>query len=335
MARQAETGTTGGTRCRIAVSIINYRTADMTLGCVGTVLADLARHPDLAARVVVIDNASGDGSADGIAEWIAATATPVPVSLVRSATNSGFSGGHNQGFAAVRADYYLILNSDAELRPGFFAALRAAIDADPDAGLFAPRLEAPSGEMQNTALRFHNPVSEFIRGINIGRVTRRLAHRDLFLGPDPDPDQVEWVSFAAVLLNGRMIADIGPMDEGYFLYFEDAEYCLRARRAGWRIRLVPEARASHAEGGSGDVIPAHRARARLPAYYYASRTRFLYQAHGRGGLLAANLLWTVGRWLTGIRILTGRAVYPSARGEHRDIWTNFRNPLGPRRAPGE
>jgi GT2 family glycosyltransferase len=316
---------------RIAVSIINYRTGELTLGCLGSVLADM---DGIDGRVVVVDNASGDGSADLIAGWIEAHPR-APVTLVRSETNTGFSGGHNQGIAAVRADLYLLLNSDAVVRPGFFEALLAEAERAPQAGIFAPRIAAEDGTPQTSTFRFASPASEFIRGANTGWITRALKRWEVSMGPHPDPAKIGWASFACIALRREMIEAIGPMDEGYVLYFEDAEYCLRAVRAGWRIAWVPDAVAVHFRGGSGPVKALARARKRLPPYYYASRTRFLYQAHGRAGLLAANAAWVAGRGLTQVRRLFGKDIYPSAEAERRDIWINAGTPLGPRRAPGE
>lgn len=318
--------------CRMAISIINYRTLDLTLNCVRSVLADIG---DLDARIVVVDNASGDGSAQAIADWIDAQPDGTPVTLVRSEANTGFSGGHNLGIGAVEAEHYLVLNSDAVLRPGFLAAILAVADATPDAGLIAPQIETDDGAVQVSQFRFHGPLSELMRAAETGPVTRLFRHRVVALDPPAEPAEVEWASFACILLRGAMVRDLGPMDEGYFLYFEDAEYCLRAHRAGWRIALAPKAVAVHFRGGSGPVKAQARARKRLPPYYYASRTRFLYQSHGRMGLLAANLGWHLGRCIAGLRRLTGRAVPAAIAHEAGDIWINFGTPLGPRRAPGE
>ena len=313
----------------LAVSIINFRTGDLTLNCVQSVLDDLA---GLSARIVVVDNRSDDGSADQIERWIAAQDPPVPVSLVRSPTNSGFSGGHNQGISACEAEYYLILNSDAIIRPGFFRALLAAADANPGAGLFAPRIEYDDGLQQVSCFRFPSPASELIRGASSGPVTRLLARYDVPLAMPPAPDQIGWASFACILLRGSMIAEVGPMDEGYFLYFEDAEYCWRARKAGWKIAYVPEARAVHFRGGSGPVKALQHEKKRLPPYYYASRTRFLHQAYGWSGLMAANALWLLGRGLAQLRLLAGKSVPAANQGEMHDIWINVLSPLGDSRA---
>lgn len=317
---------------KVVVSIINYRTAELTIRCVESVVADLEGQD---GRVAVVDNASGDGSADRIAAWIAAAAPPVPVELIRSPVNTGFSGGHNLGIGSCEAEYYLVLNSDAELRPGFFRTILAAAEADARAGLFAPRLEGEDGAAQDSCFRFPSPASEFIRGAASGPVARLLRRRVVSLGPVPEPALIEWASFACILLRSAAVREVGPMDEGYFLYFEDVDFCLQARRKGWRIRHVPEARAVHFRGGSGPVKALARQKARLPAYYYASRTRFFHRAYGRAGLLAANLGWIAGRGVAQLRRLAGKPVPPAAEAEARDIWINFATPLGPRRAPGE
>ena len=217
---------------KLAISIINFRTGALTLQCVRSVLDDIG---GIDARIIVVDNCSNDGSAEDIEAWIAAQPEGTPVELVRSPTNSGFSGGHNQGIAACEAEFYLVLNSDALLRPGFCQAILDAADAQPAAGIFAPRIEGEDGVAQASCFRFPGPLSELIRGANSGPVTRMFKRHEVSLGPEPDPALIEWASFACILLRAEMVRQIGPMDEGYFLYFEDAEYCLRAHRAGWGI----------------------------------------------------------------------------------------------------
>ncbi|MGD1882785.1 MAG: glycosyltransferase family 2 protein [Paracoccaceae bacterium] len=319
-------------RHEIVVSIINYRTPDLTQSCAQSALDALG---DRAGRVVIVENASGDGSDQILSDWVVAHPEKNRLSLVVSDTNAGFSGGHNQGMAAAEATYYLLLNSDALLRPDFFDAILPVAEAYPDAGLIAPRIEHEDGVAQDSCFRFHGPGSELIRSACTGAITKLLKRHEVSLGPDPDPDQIEWASFACILLRGEMVAQLGPMDEGYFLYYEDAEYCLRARRAGWGIAYAPAARAVHFRGGSGPVKAMAAAKKRMPPYYYASRTRFLYQAHGRAGLIAANLAWYLGRGIAQARRLFGRAPYAMNEAEARDIWINAGQPLGPRYAPQE
>lgn len=319
--------------CRLAVSIINYRTGAMTLKCAASVLEDFAElDAGRGAEIVIVDNFSNDGSAEEIAAWIAAQSPPVPVRLVLSSTNSGFSGGHNLGMSAVPADFYLILNSDALLRRGFCRALLAAAEIQPEAGLFAPRIEYEDGTQQTSCFRFPSVASELIRGAASGPVTRMFKRHEVAMQMPPAAGQIGWASFACILLRGAMVRSIGLMDEGYFLYFEDTEYCLRAARSGWSVAYVAEARAIHFRGGSGPVKAMAAAKRRLPAYYYASRTRFLYQAHGFFGLWAANLAWLFGRGLAQLRRLVAKPVPQASAAEARDIWINILSPLGDRRA---
>lgn len=315
---------------KIVISIINYRTETLTLQCVKSALDSLSGYE---GHVVVVDNASEDGSADAIAAWIDEQPSEIPVTLVRSATNTGFSGGHNQGIQACAADYYLLLNSDAILRPDFCSTILKAAEGEDESGLFAPRIEHADGEVHASCFRFPSPASELIRSACTGFVTNALKRYEVSLGPTPDKAAIEWASFACIMLRGQMVREIGPMDEGYFLYFEDAEYCLRARRAGWSIAYVPEAAAVHFRGGSGPVKALIHAKKRLPAYYYSSRSRFLYQAHGWPGLWGANLAWYLGRVIAQLRRLAGRQPYPMAENQQWDIWTNAMRPLGRSHGP--
>lgn len=283
---------------------------------------------------MIVDNASGDGSADQIEAWITARGDD-RVKLVRSATNSGFSGGHNQGMAAApEADAYLILNSDALLRPGFFEAMEAALAANPKAGLIASRLEWDDGTPQQSCFRFASPWSELIAGAGSGPVTRLLKSHVVALDLPPDPDQIEWASFASIVVRADVVRQIGPMDEGYFLYFEDAEYALRARRAGWGVVYAPEARTVHFRGGSGPVKKMQAAKKRMPEYFWRSRTRFMRQAHGPMGPVLANLAWLLGRTIAQTRRLMGQSVPSVNEKAARDIWIGVRDPLRPTKAPG-
>lgn len=316
----------------LTVSIINYRTPDLTLACVASVLQDFAES-GVDGHVVVVDNASGDGSPEAFDAW-QAKQPEAPVSFVRAATNSGFSGGHNQGIGAHAARFYLVLNSDAVLRPGFCRAILAAAAARPEAGLFAPRLEDEDGTPQISCFRAPSPASELIRAASTGPVTKLFSRFDVLLGWPPQEAEIDWASFACILLRGEMFEAVGPMDEGYFLYFEDTEYCLRARRAGWRIAYVPEARAVHFRGGSGPVKAMAKAKKRLPRYFYESRTRLFRQSYGRAGPLLANAMWHLGRGIAGLRWIARKPAVQPIEAEASDIWIDVLRRGSARRKKG-
>jgi N-acetylglucosaminyl-diphospho-decaprenol L-rhamnosyltransferase len=326
----------------ILVSIINYRTPKYTINCVRSVLASGLPEPPLSSqvekgggRIVVIDNHSNDGSADEIERWITAEGLTEWVTLLRSDKNLGFSGGHNAVLSSTNASYYLILNSDAVLTPMFFDAILEGVEAHSDAGIFAPRLEGKDGVPQISCFRFASPISELIRAAETRPITKLFQRFDVPLPIDTSDEEIDWVSFACVLIRGELIDEIGLMDEGYFLYFEDAEYCRRASRAGWKIAQVSKARAVHFRGGSGPVKKLQIERRRLPRYFYESRSRFLFQSYGRGGLLLANLLWLTGRGIAHSRRLFRLPVPRANDKEFLDLWIKVLRPGSPSSAPSE
>ncbi len=296
------------------------------MDCVRSVLADMG---DIQGQVVVIDNASADDSVQMLREALQTEALAGRFHLLCSARNSGFAGGHNQVIAAFPAEYYLILNSDTLVHSGALSALLSAAYRHPDCGFIAPEIDDGAGRIRNSVFRYPNPWSELSRAAQTGLISRRLARKQVAIDGNRDVAAIEWVSFSAVLVSHRLVADVGPMDEGYFLYFEDVDYCWRAEQKGWRSHYAPTAKVTHFSGKSGPVKKLLSSRARLPRYYYASRTRFLNRAHGRWGLLAANVLWLLGRGLARLRAVFGSPTPPANVGEARDIWTNFWDPMGP------
>ena len=316
----------------VVVSIINYKTPGMTIDAATSVLDDIG---DLDVHVVIVDNGSADGSDRELLKWKAGLPADAPVTIVLSPENTGFSGGHNQGMAERNADFYLVQNSDSFIRPGFLKAILVSAQCHPKAGIIAPRIEHEDGVQQHNCFRFHSPGSEFLRAADIGILIRWLRRWFISLGDDPNPDEIEWVSFASVLLRHDMVDKIGPMDEGYFLYFEDTDYCLTAGRAGWGITFCPDAKTVHFRGGSGPVKANLKTNKELPAYYYRSRSRFLYKAHGRFGLLAANMSYYFGRGLNHLSRLLGKRFTPMPEREARNIWQNFWTPLRPDERPAQ
>lgn len=313
----------------LVVSIINYRTAEITIACARAALAATA---GLNAHVVIVDNFSNDGSADALAAFAEEIGPAAPLSLVVSPVNTGFSGGHNIAMRARRGRFYLLLNSDATLHPGAPEALLARAAAEKRAGIIGCRLEYEDGTLQDSCFRYPGPKSELMRGAQTGFVTRLFRNRWVVV-PMPPREPVEWLSFASVLLRAEMVEAIGMMDEGFFLYSEDTEYCWRARRAGWDVVWEAGARVTHYRGGSSDTKLRAAAKRRAPPYVYASRSRVLAIMHGRGGLLLCNLAWFAGRAISGLRLLAGRRPVAAMEGEARDIWINAADPFGDPRKP--
>jgi N-acetylglucosaminyl-diphospho-decaprenol L-rhamnosyltransferase len=314
----------------LSIVIINFRTPALVIDCLRTLLPELS---GLAAKVVLVDNHSGDDSPRIIRDWVAMHDNKNKILFVQSGTNSGFAGGNNTGIKALEGKYYLLLNSDALVRPGSILKLLETATRCPRAGLVSPRLEWPDGSGQESCFRFHTPYSEFIDAAQTGFIEKFLGS---FVVAMPVQDRIarpNWTSFACVLIRREVFAEIGLLDDGYFMYFEDVEFCYRAHRAGWDVVHNPEARIVHLRGGTSPVKEKSRQKKRLPKYYYESRTRYFYQQYGWFGLTAANLMWWLGRLVSKARQAIGRSDKAAIEMQWLDIWTNWFQPLRPYAPP--
>jgi GT2 family glycosyltransferase len=327
---QTVTQTPQPPRARLGIVIINYRTPELTIDCLASLAGELET---VDGRVVVVDNCSGDGSADKIEAWLNASPIAGRAHLIRSKINSGFSGGNNIGMAALDAQFYLLLNSDTLVRSGALGGLLAAAERRPDAGAIAPRLEDEDGTAQQSCFRFISPLSELLESSSSRPLSRLLGRFEVALPVSDAPMECDWASFACILLRREAVDAAGPMDEGFFMYFEDAEYCRRFAKAGYATLYDPSARVVHLRGGSSPVKAAMARGNRPPAYYYASRTRYFRNSYGPAGPVAANLLWLFGRVIARARPLTGKPLRRACKNQARDIWTNWRDPLGDNKAP--
>lgn len=315
-------------KLELLIVIINYKTQDMTIDCIGSVIPQLRDKQ----HIVVIDNNSQDQSIEGIKRWLSQHHHESQVSLIESKANLGFSGGNNLGLQFAEAEYYLLLNSDTLMRDGALDRLIDAAERQEDAGIISPRLEWPDGQPQISCFRYHSPASELIKSACTKQITQILRAWDIPIPLDEQVSSPQWTSFACVLIKKAVFDQVGLMDEGYFLYFEDADFCKLADNSGWKIINEPSAHVVHLRGGSSPVKSNIAARKRLPKYYYASRARFYAKHYGYLGLLFANCCWIFGRTISLARAVLGKKEDPTWLKEHIDIWTNFTSPMKPFRS---
>lgn len=292
---EGSTAVAPSTRSRTWVLIVNYRTAELVVDS----LRALAPQRDALAGCVVkiLDNASQDGSVDSLRAAIAREGWSDWAELIPLEENRGFAAGNNAGIrlamaAADPADYLLLLNPDTVMRPGAIAELVAFMDAHPTVGIAGAALETPSGELDRSAHRAPSALSELESSAQLALVTRLLRRHAVSPPRSDAAHSCDWVSGACMMIRREAIEDTGLMDEGFFLYFEEVDYCCRARAAGWAVWYVPESRVLHLEGASTGIRSVAR---RRPGYWFDSRRRYFVKHHGIRGWIWADLLWTVGR----------------------------------------
>ena len=302
---------------RLAVVIVNYRTADLACASVASLAPELATLPGSSVRVV--DNNSGDGSAEKLARLIEERSFGDWAKLIASATNGGFSAGNNLAIRSLLTegahDAFLLLNPDAYVLPGALAALIARLESDPAIGIVGSRLEESDGTPQRSAFRFPSAGSEFERAVSLGPVTRLMNQWAISLPPSHQAHPCDWVAGASMLVRREVLEQVGLLDENYFLYFEEVDLCLRAARAGWKCWHEPRSRVVHLEGQATGVNDARNARRRLPSYWFDSRRRFFLKNYGPARTAAADAAWLGGRVVGGV----GRTVRRVLKGKLEEV----------------
>jgi GT2 family glycosyltransferase len=226
------------------VSIVSYRAPGPLNECLAALAAERGA---LDLDVTVVDNASADGSADMVEShfpW---------VHLIRNEHNVGFAAAHNQVLRQANAQYWLILNSDAAPRSGALRTLIAFMDVQPEVAVAGPKLRYPNGSVQPSRRRFPSVATLFLESTQLQRffptnaVLRRYYVEDR---SDDEPQDVDWLVGACLCVRATAAQQIGLLDERFFMYSEELDWCRRFRAAGWRISYVPAAEVVHLEGAS-------------------------------------------------------------------------------------
>lgn len=239
----------------ISAIIVNHNGGPILL----QTLDRLSRLGPVVGEVIVADNGSTDASREPIKR------RHPNVLLLELGRNLGFGPANNRAAAFARGDQLLLLNSDAWPAPGALEKLAAALNKSPRLGLASPLLYYPDGKPQ-----FHWAPSTSLFGEALQKLRNRYEKK-------PFIHRLRWpggfYTAACVLVRKTAFEEVGGFDERFFLYFEDVDLCLRLRRAGWKMRTVPEAKAFHIKGGSqrrseGDVLPGELEYRRGQLAYY-------------------------------------------------------------------
>ncbi len=272
---------------RLLTVILNWRTPEMTLRAAQAALLATEAIP---GEIVIVDNASGDGSEAALRAAVAANGWGERVRVVQSGRNGGFGAGNNVGIRAGlrdggRPDYVYVLNSDAFPAPGAVQALIDHLATNPKAGFAGSYIHGPDGAPHLTTFRFPSIRSEIEGAMRFGPVSRRLARHAVPLPTPPVSGRVDWLAGASLMMRRDVLDDIGLFDEGYFLYFEETDLCRRAAAAGFETHFVRSSTVEHI----GSVSTGAKRWTRVPGYWFESRLRYFATHHGRRGALMATL----------------------------------------------
>lgn len=298
---------------KLFIVIVNYRTADLVIDCMHSLMQPEGVPEQ--TRIVVVDGASGDGSAQKLEAAIVENKWQDRIDLLPLETNGGFSYGNNRGIEHLKerygsAEYVHLLNPDTVARAGSIGTLVAFMDEHPSAGIAGSRLEDPDGTPQACAFRFPTAVAQFEGEFRFGLVSKLLDRWRVVLDTPTEAVRVDWVSGASFLIRSTLLDKIGQLDEEYFLYHEEVDFCLRAAREGWECWHVPQSRVIHLVGQSTGVTERDVAPRRLPAYWFESRRRYFTKNHGRTYTAIADSCWLAGNLLGRVKSAVKREHYP-------------------------
>jgi GT2 family glycosyltransferase len=274
----------------IAVIIVTYKCAALTIECLRSLLAERATS-DVRVRAIVVDNASGD--LPQIAQEVEANDWSSWVTLVAAPINGGFAYGNNLGiesaYAAATPDFVYLLNPDTEVRPGAVLSLVKFLQSHPEVGIAGGTFENPDGSDDAIAFRFPNLISEVEHGLAFGLISRLLKPWMTVIHMSGRNEPVDWICGASMMIRPEVFAAIGGLDENYFLYFEETDFCWRAKRAGFATWYLAESRVMHSGGKITSATDQIGRPKRLPYYWFESRRRYFVVTFGIVRAMAIDL----------------------------------------------
>lgn len=309
----------------VTVVIVNYRTPALALDAARALASERRDIPCL--RVVIVDGASGDGSAEILGAAVADPALADWVSVLPLAINGGFGWANNQAIVqALQADsapdFIHILNPDTEIEPGAVTALAQVLQEHPRCAVVGSQLLNHDGSVSGSAFRFYSPGRELVRGARTEALGRLLGIAPILVS-DGAATEVDWVTGASMMVRVDALRQAGLFDTGFFLYYEEVELMWRLTQAGWSVRHAPASRVRHIGGVATGMAYNRRdlaIRPPLPRYWFASRRRMFTLLYGRPRAALASVAWLAGDALYALRRALGRGGgHIRNRHEARDL----------------
>ena len=261
----------------VSFSITNYNTKDLLGSCIDSVIKGVKGH---SYEIIVVDDSSSDGSAAMIREKYP------QIKVIENEINKGYVRSNNIGIKSSRGRYIMSLNSDTVVLAGSIDKIIQFMDKNPDAGAAGPKLLNSDGSIQLQARRgFPTPLNSFFYFSGLSRLfpkNRLMGGYLLTYLDDQAIAEVDSLCGAAMIVKRDIIDKVGLMDESYFMYGDDIDWCYRIKKAGWKVYYFPEAEIIHYGGRGGsrrqsyrNIFEFHRAMAVFYRKHYAKKHLFL------------------------------------------------------------
>ncbi len=273
-ARQPE-----GAACDVTVVVVSLNTRELLAACLRSV------NESIGARfeVFVVDNGSSDGSPEMVEREFPA------VRLIRNASNRGFAAANNVAIPMAAGRFVLLLNPDTVILPELLRDMVGFMDGHERTGICGPKVLFPDGRFQSCGYRFPTLLGEIRQSKNIDKVLRRIVGSETPVEVKAGPFEVDWVDGCCLFIRRDVINQIGSLDEQYFLYAEELDWCFRARKAGWAIHALPQLTMIHHQGQSSAQMSDFSL-----AHLVETRLRYYRKNHGLGIAVATSLVYVAG-----------------------------------------
>lgn len=280
---------------QVSVIVVSWNTCNFLRQCLGSIVHGSSTR---VCEIIVVDNASSDGSAEMVEREFP------QVTLIRAGSNLGFARANNLAMQRARGSLLALVNSDAMAHAGCLDILAEFLARHPDVGLVGPRVNGGDGELQRTCRRLPTLWNTACRTLALDRL---FASNRMFSGYEMTPDEhasgrnVEVLSGCFCVARRAAVAEVGGLDEQFFFYGEDIDWCKRLSDAGWDLMYVPEATATHFGGGSTSNAPL-----RYSIEILRATLKYWRKHHGRGG-----------QWLCRALLVAHHGLRLSIRTMHR------------------
>ncbi|MCY3781055.1 MAG: glycosyltransferase family 2 protein [Chloroflexi bacterium] len=258
----------------LSIVIVNWNVRDLLDACLASIFASTLDAESY--EIIVVDSASTDGSTDMLRQKYPS------VILLPQAENIGFTRGNNLGLAQAMGDFLFLLNPDTELCPTALAQLLDYMQANPAVGILGPHTLNTDGSHQSTRRRFPTLITGIFESTWLSFWAPAAVERDYRLLDTGDKNiiEVDWVQGSAFLLRREVYQDIGGLDDGYIMYYEELDYCRRAKSAGWQIVYHGGAKITHHGGKSSEQASAFK-----HIHFQTSKLRYFRVHHGYGAYI--------------------------------------------------
>jgi hypothetical protein len=270
---------------QLSIIIVSWNVRALLRRALTSCRASWGNHPGL--EMIVVDNVSTDGTVEMLREEFP------QVTVVVNEENRGFTGGNNDGIDRARGSHLLLLNPDTEVLEDALPRMVAYLDQHRDVGMVGPQLRNPDGSVQSSRRRFPTLLVLFFESTWLqGLLPRRTLEHYYVEDRSPETAHaVDWITGAAMLTRRAVVNEVGGMDETFFMYSEELDWCRRIHAAGWEIHYVPDAQVVHHEGKSSEqVVPARH------IYFQSSKVHYARKYHGPW-LAEILRLWLLGQYV--------------------------------------